>query len=75
MTCSRHVCTNSECTNFVHESFSYYLLKQGKIHLLRSKNVSITIYFHKKRHFAATSKENKNFFAKKIRRFGIRENT
>ena len=36
---------------------------------MRSKNVSITIYFHKKIHFAATSKENKKIFAKKIRGF------
>ena len=33
------------------------------------KNVAKTVYFHKKRHFATPSKENKTFLEKKIRGF------
>ena len=47
-------------------NFSDFILKQGRILLLRSKNVAISIFFHKKRHFAATLKEKKEKkFAKK----------
>ena len=56
--------------------FSHFLLKQGRILLLRSKNVSTYNYlFSHKRHFAAPLKADKKIFAKKIRRFRIREKT
>ena len=45
---------------FSSQNFSCFLLKQGRILLLRSK------LFHTKRHFAAPLKENKTFFVKKI---------
>jgi hypothetical protein len=76
VTCSWLVFTNSESTNlrFFSCNFSYLLLKQGRIILLRSKNVFITIYFHKKGHFAATtSKENKKFFTEKNLGFVVSE--
>ena len=33
------------------------------------KNVTKTVYFHKKRHFGSPLKQNKTFFVKRIRGF------
>ena len=49
---------------------SYFLLKQGRIFLLRLKIFLKLFIFTKK----DTLKENKTFFVKKNRSFGIREN-
>ena len=68
----RHMFSRIPNLHFFSIIFSYFLLKQGRIFLLRLKNTSITIYFHTKRHFAATSNENRYFSQKKIR-FGIHE--
>ena len=55
---------------FVSRNFSYFLLKQGRILLLRSKKLSINSFLQK-RHFAATLEEKK--IGEKICRFRIRE--
>ena len=64
-TCSWHVFTNPRIYNFM--KFCYFLLKQGRIILWRSK-MYLCLFI-----FASASKENKKIFAKKCR-FGIREN-
>ena len=56
----------SRILNLFHIFFSYFLKKQERILLLRTKKVSITIYFHKKRHFAASLKEYKIFLRQKF---------
>ena len=52
----------------------FYEFQIYEFFLIEIKHVSITIYFHTKINFAAPLKEDKKFSAKKIRRFGIREN-
>ena len=54
ITCLWHVFTNSESKNFFLNFFLIFF-KQGRILLLRSKNVSIIIYLLKKRHFATST--------------------
>ena len=51
---------------FFSRNFSRFLLQQGRNFSFEIKNVAKTVYFHKKRHFAAPFKENKTFFVKKI---------
>ena len=46
-------------------NFSGFLLKKGRIFLLRSKMLLKLFIFTKKRHFAAPLKESKTFFVKK----------
>ena len=69
--------TNSESMNqrFFFTIFfllSFKMRQNSSIEI--KKYIYVTIHFHKKTHFTAPLKENKIFFAKKIRRFGIREN-
>ena len=65
-----HVFKNSESMKprFFSRNFCCFILKQGRIYYW-GKNVAKTVNFHKKRHSAAPFKENKTFFAKKIRGF------
>ena len=66
ITYSWHVWTNSESTNLriFPTIFFLFSLKQSRIFSIKRclKNVPITIYFHKKRHFAATSTEKNRGF-------------
>ena len=64
ITCSWHVFTNSESTIFFHEMFLTFFKKPR----------GAEFFYWDKRHFSALLKETKKYFAKKNRRFGIREN-
>ena len=51
------------------QNFSSFVLKQGRIFVLRYKNVAKTVCFLIEIHSAAPLKENKTFSVKKIRGF------
>ena len=56
---------NLQIHEFFH-NFSCFILKQGRIFLLKSKTLLKLFIFTQKRHFAAPLKENKTFFMKKF---------
>ena len=59
---------NLRIHEFFSQFFSCFLLKQGRIFLLRSKML-LKLFILKNRHFPGPLRENKTFFVNKIRGF------